>query len=65
MSSIAPCKNDIRGKVPKQKPLLTQRKNNTKAHLTFTKEHLNDPEDFQRNIQLTDKTEVEIKTTTA
>ena len=41
-------KNGIHGRVPRRKPLLT--KKNTKARLTFAKKHLDDPQDFWRNI---------------
>ncbi len=51
-------KNSIRGRVPRQKPLLT--KNNTKAHLTFAKKYLGYPQDFWTNILWTYETKLEL-----
>ena len=51
-------KNDIHGRVPRQKSLLT--KNNIKACLTFAIKHLDDPQDFWKNILYADETKVEL-----
>ena len=51
-------KNGIHGRVPRRKPLLT--KKNAKARLTFAKKHLDDPQDFWRNVLWTDETKVEL-----
>ena len=51
-------KNDIHGRVPRQKPLLT--KKNTKACLTFAIKHLDDPQDFWENILYADETKVDL-----
>ncbi len=51
-------KNSIRGRVPRQKPLLT--KNNTKAHLTFANKYLGYPQDFWTNILWSYETKLEL-----
>ncbi len=51
-------KNGLHGRVPRPKPLLS--KKNIKAHLSFARKHLDDPQDFWENTLWTDKTKVEL-----
>uniref|UniRef100_A0AAR2LJV0 Transposase n=1 Tax=Pygocentrus nattereri TaxID=42514 RepID=A0AAR2LJV0_PYGNA len=51
-------KNGLHGRVPRRKPLLS--KKNIKAHLNFSKTHLDDPQHFWENILWTDETKVEL-----
>ncbi len=51
-------KNDIHGRVPRQKTLLT--KKNTKTRLTFAKKYIDYPQDFWANILWTNETIVEL-----
>ena len=53
-----PGKNDMHGRVPRQKPLLA--KKNMKACLTFAKKHFDENQDLYENILWTDKTKVEL-----
>ncbi len=46
------------GPVPRPKPLLS--KKNIKAHLSFARKHLDDPQDFWENTLWTDETKVEL-----
>ncbi len=51
-------KNGLHGRDPRPKPLLS--KKNIKAHLSFARKHLDDPEDFWENTLWTDETKVEL-----
>ncbi len=51
-------KNGLHGRVPRPKPLLS--KKNIKAHLSFARKHLDDPQDFWENTLWTDETKVEL-----
>ncbi len=51
-------KNGLHGRVTRPKPLLS--KKNIKAHLSFARKHLDDPQDFWENTLWTDKTKVEL-----
>lgn len=51
-------KNDLHGRVPRQKPL--QSKRNIKTHLSFTRKHLDEPQDFWEKTLWTDKTKIEL-----
>ncbi len=51
-------KNGLHGRVPRLKPLLS--KKNIKAHLSFARKHLDDPQDFWENTLWTDETKVEL-----
>ena len=51
-------KNGLHGRVPRRKPLLS--KKNIKAHLSFARKHLDDPQDFWENTLWTDETKVEL-----
>ncbi|KAK3542759.1 hypothetical protein QTP70_002767 [Hemibagrus guttatus] len=51
-------KNGLRGRVPRQKPLLS--KKNIKARLSFARKHLDDPQDFWENTLWTDETKIEL-----
>ncbi len=51
-------KNGLHGRVPRLKPLLS--KKSIKAHLSFARKHLDDPQDFWENTLWTDETKVEL-----
>uniref|UniRef100_A0A9J7YNC4 Transposase Tc1-like domain-containing protein n=1 Tax=Cyprinus carpio carpio TaxID=630221 RepID=A0A9J7YNC4_CYPCA len=51
-------KNGLHGRLPRRKPLLS--KKNIKAHLSFARKHLDDPQDFWENTMWTDETKVEL-----
>ncbi|KAK3522939.1 hypothetical protein QTP86_009710 [Hemibagrus guttatus] len=51
-------KNGLHGRVPRRKPLLS--KKNIKAHLSFARKHLDDPQDFWENTLWTDETKIEL-----
>ncbi len=51
-------KNGLHGRVPRRKPLRS--KKNIKAHLSFAKKHLDDPQYFWENTLWTDETKVEL-----
>ena len=51
-------KNGLHGRVPRHKPLLS--KKNMKAHLSFARKHLDDPQDLWENTLRTDETKVEL-----
>ncbi len=51
-------KNGLHGRVPRPKLLLS--KKNIKAHLSFARKHLDDPQDFWENTLWTDETKVEL-----
>ncbi|KAK3574450.1 hypothetical protein QTP86_006615 [Hemibagrus guttatus] len=50
-------KNGLRGRVPRQKPLLS--KKNIKARLSFARKHLDEPQDFWENTLWNDETKIE------
>ncbi len=51
-------KNCLHGRVPSRKPLLS--KKDIKAHLSFARKHLDDPQYFWENTLWTDETKVEL-----
>ncbi|KAK3559140.1 hypothetical protein QTP86_005021 [Hemibagrus guttatus] len=51
-------KNGLRGRVPRQKPLLS--KMNIKPRLSFARKHLDDPQNFWENTLWTDETKIEL-----
>ena len=51
-------KNGVHGRIARRKPLLS--KKNIAARLKFTKEHIDDPQDFWNNVLWTDESKVEL-----